>query len=406
MKISKMILAGLVGFGLIAQAKADVTVYVTGSTAFRNAAYFGIRAMFNPGFTEVTYGNAAPNKGNEMMWIGTVPAAVVGGANIIAIPGTVTIKAHWSGSVEGVRDVTGGNTIAFFPNSSKPAGNYSSINFANSSTYVASDFESTAHAADIAMVDNFQSSTKYTTPVLVDKSVGVITFVWTKNAGAPAALINMTHALARSLLAGPIPLSLFTGNPADFNGTAPYVYAAGRYDGSGTRVQAFADCGYGIFSTPQQFAIGAGPALTLFSGPDANGVATSDGSQGYASGGGLAGALNIAGSSTAADPFNGGTGWYAIGYLGTSDNNSVNGGNNALTLNGVAYSAQAVAEGQYTFWGYEHEMYLSTLSGDKLTAAKNLFTEIVPGGFATQAGVALSAMHVTKATDLADAAHN
>jgi len=82
-------MTGVVGLGLASQAHANNTNYIVGSTAFRSATYNAIRALYNPGFIEVTYGNATAAKGNQMMWIGT--------ATNSGISGTTVIKAVWSG---------------------------------------------------------------------------------------------------------------------------------------------------------------------------------------------------------------------------------------------------------------------------------------------------------------------
>ncbi|HWY77993.1 MAG TPA: hypothetical protein VN281_20430, partial [Verrucomicrobiae bacterium] len=131
MKVSKTLLAGLTCAGILGSARADVTVYLTGSTAYRTAIYNSMNSLFGVSAATVSYGNNSAAKGNEMMWVGTMPSRSVNGTNTAAITGTVTVKAHWSGSVEGIRDVSGANLIPFFINSSQPAGNYPTINFAD-----------------------------------------------------------------------------------------------------------------------------------------------------------------------------------------------------------------------------------------------------------------------------------
>ena len=87
-----------------------------------------------------------------------------------------------------------------------------------------------------------------------------------------------------------------------------------------------------------------------------------------------------------------------VTYLGTSDAASVNAGQvaprgNAVDMkyNGVAYSAAAVKNGQYTFWGYEH---LYKRSGIVVPAST------VAGALATQlSGTALEPNNV-KAADM------
>jgi hypothetical protein len=54
---------------------------------------------------------------------------------------------------------------------------------------------------------------------------------------------------------------------------------------------------------------------------------------------------------------------YVISYLGVSDGNKITSGNavngTALTYNGVSFSTSNVANGNYSFWAYEHEYYLT-----------------------------------------------
>jgi len=58
---------------------------------------------------------------------------------------------------------------------------------------------------------------------------------------------------------------------------------------------------------------------------------------------------------------------YFVGYLGTSDAaTAVTDGGRALSYNGVAYSAAAVEDGQYGFWGYEHMYYLTSATGSQV----------------------------------------
>ena len=94
-----------------------------------------------------------------------------------------------------------------------------------------------------------------------------------------------------------------------------------------------------------------------------------------------------------------------IGYFGTSDAASVNGGNNNLTYNGVAYSATAVQEGQYTFWSYEHLMYRPSLAGTQKTVADQLAQQILTAD-ATVAGILIPTMHVSRSVEGGVVTHN
>jgi hypothetical protein len=404
MKVSKILMTGVIALGLAGQAHANNTNYLVGSTAFRSATYSAIRALFSPGFIEVTYGNSTPAKCNQMMWIGT--------ATNSGIAGTTVIKANWSGSVGGVRAIDGGILTGGFIADSKAAGNYSAVTTAANGTDPAF-YDQTLHKPTVSMSDSFQSSTKYNATALNDDQVGIVPFEFIKNKGANtdahwANLVNVTDPLIRVLLAGPLQLSLFTGNSAD----SKFVYAVGRSNDSGTRLGAFADTQFGIFTTPQQFDItasGANALLTLDNHPDVEGHPTSDGSQGYTSGGDVATAMSVAGSSTSTDPFNGGTGWYAIAYVGISDaNTAIGNGAAALTYNGVAYTPNNVQNGEYGFWGYEHILSIPTLAGDGLTIKNDLKNTLLTGNFESLsgAGFEISTMNVNRPTDGGDVVHN
>ena len=64
-------------------------------------------------------------------------------------------------------------------------------------------------------------------------------------------------------------------------------------------------------------------------------------------------------------------------YLGVSDYNAVSANAVQMLYNGSAFSQLAVEEGKYTFWGYEHLDYKSTLAGVKLSFATNLKNTIL-----------------------------
>ncbi|MGI8437144.1 MAG: hypothetical protein ACR2NX_09610 [Chthoniobacterales bacterium] len=120
------------------------------------------------------------------------------------------------------------------------------------------------------------------------------------------------------------------------------VFAVGRSTGSGTRVTALAETGFGVFQNVVQVTVNS----------DANNSVTGYtdvGNSGYSGGGAEAVALTKA--ATVA------TG-YAVGYLGVEDFNAVVAGfGKKLTYDGVDFSIANVQNGNYTFWGYEHMYY-------------------------------------------------
>ena len=409
MKLTKSLFAGAAILGFAATTRADITVYITGSTAFRAGTYSAISNLFTAGYKEIDYGNANAAKCNQNCWVGTISG----------VPGTVTISADWSGSVGGVRDVDTGVAHGGFINPAHAAGIFASVTTAANGTD-ASFYDQTPHAATIAMSDSFQSSTLFNATSLQDTVVGIVPFVWCKNNGSLADphwanFTNVTDSALRTVLFGPVPLAVFTGSTNDWDAAhhTPPVYAVGRNDDSGTRLGAFADCGFGIFTQPKQFditSVGGVAKIAIDTQVDGTGAPAPAGSQGYASGGNVATAMSIAGSANGTSTNTlGGTNWYALCYVGIPDSGSVvSGGGAILTYNGVAYTPANVQNGSYTFWGYEHVMGVEGISGDALTVYNDIANKLLTGNFETAsgAGFEVSTMNVSRATDGSDPTHN
>ena len=180
----------------------------------------------------------------------------------------------------------------------------------------------------------------------------------------------MTQQLAQALYGnGSLPLAFFTGTTADKTAT---VFATGRDPLSGTRLTAFAESGVGVASTVVQYkptvASGAVTAQVPWPAETINGIAFDQGNSGYASGSSLVTTMQATTSAI---------GGYYVSYMGVSDADSaIAGGAVELTWNGVPYSLLNVKEGKYTFWGYQHLMYQSTLSGTKKTVADAIAQQI------------------------------
>jgi hypothetical protein len=108
---------------VVQQASADLTIRLTGSTAFRAGTHKGIVSMM---------GGAANCKFAMAGLTATVPAATQGGYEgadhtVIQGPvagiGTLTVQCTWTGSATGIKDVAEGNNLNFIPVSSLPATN-------------------------------------------------------------------------------------------------------------------------------------------------------------------------------------------------------------------------------------------------------------------------------------------
>ena len=192
---------------------------------------------------------------------------------------------------------------------------------------------------------------------------------------------------------------MFTANAVDTN---TLVYASGRNNDSGTRLTHLPSAASGIGTAPVQVD-GSGTtdplADTVVAGAwvaGADGIAFWDPSLGYSSGGSLATEMSATGSDTVLP------GWL-VTYLGINDSNNVNGGNNDLTYNGVAYSVNAVQQGLYSFWSYEHLLYWvapgpNPLLAPARTVADGLATQIHNVN-AANSGIVVTTMTVGRAVE-------
>jgi hypothetical protein len=414
MKLNKTLLVAALSLGLAGAANAACStatathIYITGSTAFRGATIKAIEACLSPGFNYAAYKESAS-------FAPYVTARQTAGyinyyGNLAADGACVVIKCAWSGSEAGYQDVVKCTTQkeGFMDDT------IGGFGVANIDSTAAVPNTSDSHAVDIAMSDTSQPFSKPASrsPVIANIcKAGIIPFVWVKNAQTAADisanadyndLVNVTHPQLRVAIQTGSKLSLFTGKP-DQN---KYVYVAGRDNNSGTRANALLDLGYPVTQPVGQTIIGgATGAPTL--GALGNG--------GQSSGGTLGNTLLITGSAAAADSINGGTGWYAIAYMGKADALTreaqyLPSGTPPLvelTLNGVAETDANIEEGQYSFWGQE---YCALANCDTLASEAGVLWTALCAKFptSTTAGleIPITAMHATKTPDSADPVHN
>ena len=399
MKINKNILAVVLGLSAVGVANAD-EIYLTGSTAARAAVY---ATMINPGsvFTTAPIFTGIGGSGNGDTYM-AFQGTLVGGS------GTTIINCHWSGSEAGIVDVgTSGKTETFIPDSSI-VGQVSNSDSTNAPAYV-------AHQVDLAMADNAQAYSPAGKNLysggLVGAEVGVVPFHWVRNNGLWTGT-NVTDSQIRQALNNGAKLAVFTGNTADTNS---YVYVAGRDNSSGTRVNAFGNCGFGVATAPHQIEITqADGTMVLLATTVSHGITNNvySGDYGQSSGGTLAKTLGVS-TTTATDKVHGGTGYSAIGYLGVGDyNTAIANGATAVNYNGVPFSIAAVEEGSYGFWGNEYCYQTPfTYSGQssQIGIVFNNLTSLTTGISAQADGsvvIPLSAMHATRSNPATDPAHN
>ncbi len=439
MKIITQLSAALLALGIASQAGADPVVYLTGSTAFRSTIMTAILnntgtnngGVFDTGsVTYVTYGNSVPTSCNFAAVHGTI-----GGS-------PVYLDCAWSGSEAGIASACNtslqnqdrnGNSIplAGSPETWLNVSNVTLNGTAISTNPPGTVMESNSHGADLSQADTSQaiSWTPFvanTSTALKDYGVeGVVTFTITRNnqtgnsgSGIPTGASNewvncgnITLPQMNTLLSlGEVPAGFISGNTNDNDFS---VYCVGRNLGSGTRMNMLGDSAYGAHRAVQQYSIGYGIEET----PHQNAlILTNEGNGGYESGGDVGKALGIItpeGSCQQADPFNGGVGWFAIGYISPSD--ALNTGNFGgapancwVTVDGVPSNNGTIENGQWWYWGHEHLLGKYQISGTPLTVGNLLYQAgvltlqsqnfgAVPGGH--DPAIQNSLMHVHKNGD-------
>ena len=387
MKISKTLLGGVALLGMTGLASAQTKIYVTGSTAFRASAINEITNLLNAnggGFTTATdtAGATAITSSNAITYTGG------------NISGTaVTIKASFSGSGAGIQTVAGAPnfTVGFLPDGATGT--------ANADPRVATNPREAA-VPDIALSDVFQGTTPFnrtfsgvTYAALTDNTVGVVAFTFAASKGFPVNQTVTPQIAQRLFPGGLVPLSEFTGAAADDN---TGVIATGRDADSGTRLTAVAETSVGVNTVLQQYKpTVSGTTITglaLYPAATINGVSHVAGDGGESSGGSLRAYLPDTVNAAAAQQVDSTlTGGFLVTYLGVSDFNAVSSaGAVALAYGGIAESQTEIIEGAYTFWGYEHLDYKTTLGNGstggpavKLTFATRLANQITNSSSAT-----------------------
>jgi len=338
MKFNLTAISAAAALLLASPAFADVTIYITGSTAFRAATSNAIKNKLTFGTGQgYAYTGSSFTGSSQQVFVGTMTG----------ITGNVTVKTNWSGSVAGIKALTTNQNLSFLD---YPATTGTTYSLSSSGTpSVNANNLNTSAQADVTMADNYQGSTAYATPALTTNKVGIVPFAWVSSASAPSDLTNVTPQLARALFqSGSASAALFTNNNTEASDQAGgiMIYAAGRDPLSGTRVVTFAESGIGINTTVTQYWPSVngvnGSTVTGTSGttitninlvsPDA--TTTVLGQSGFGSGGSLADMMRYT-TASVTDDNAGTTGAIAfVTYLGESDaSRAVNGA--GATVNGT-----------------------------------------------------------------------
>ena len=426
MKLRNILTGAFALATLVTAARADVTIYVTGSTAFRNGTLDGIKTKFTTG-ASFKFAHDQASGGvlgsTRSIFQGTFPG----------IAGTTTIACTFTGSVEGIRAVAApgvANNATYLTTAALPA--------AAATPAGTEAFSTSAPVAAQPAKFAFSDVRSSSTPVggglnPTSPKVGVVVFTPIVNSGAPAAFTNMTSQQFKYLFSnGFVPARFFTGNAAD----TLNVFAAGRNDGSGTRTTYMAESGLGITSLVNQYIVtglSGNTVTTLRRVPAGDGTNAStiwagqdvDGNGGYNTGGTLRGHLNKTSASvTVLESDNtlleGPGPILFASFLSISDARTASLASNAapariLGWNGSTLSSindavlanamnatdrAKVTEGQYSAWGFQNLYYSGSLSTDENTFYTGLKTSIDARLTANPTeGLPLSSMHVDRPDD-------
>jgi hypothetical protein len=354
MKINKTTsaLAVAVAFGLATGSQAANTVFITGSTSFRAQVFSALTDL------GLSVQGGATSGNNVFTFTGTVANNLPAPSNSVPLltknDTGVTVFCSFTGSAEAINTLA--NKVSpFYTNYTGTPAGFQYVN-----------------GGDLGFCDVAQSSTPYSVAPLPEIVSGdgaassygagivVIPFTWATSADAGTKILNVTPYIINDAYAnGTEPLSFFTGNKADAGTT---VFATGRTNDSGTRITGLLDVGYNTQDTVSQYALGSAgvcPGVGLNTGTVA-GTWQSVVDDGYTSGGNVVKALDVTGTGD------------AIGYLGWPDANNLKNGALPITYQGenpttvspitssswtggtTAWNLAAVANGQYTYWSYEH----------------------------------------------------
>jgi hypothetical protein len=429
---TSLYLSTFTALALATAANADVTVNITGATAFRAAALLSIKSKFaaaNAPFKfahdQATSGGTTYSSATRAIFIGTFPG----------ISGTTTIRCCFTGSVEGIRalvPVSDPLPPTYYPSSILDSTTATNIGteLANAST--ANVATATSH---IAFSDVTKSSTPYASHSLLPSTpaAGVIVFTMLTNEGS--TVTNVTSQQFRALLSnGFQPLSLFTGNSSHVTN----VFATGRNDGSGTRTTYLAESGFGITNLVKQYVTNAStstalttiqlvpaggvntPALPGQSAANASTVWGQDvaGNGGYNSGSQLRTDMGKTGASvtvldeSGADSFGEPVKVDFIAWLSLNDAVTARGNGaifcsyNGVKLNDIAASGSTmsatdkakVTNGQYTAWGYENMYRRADITSGDIKKVYDDVKAAIPTNLGS-AGIALTDMAVGREVD-------
>jgi hypothetical protein len=448
MKAKTILGTAALGLAFLTAAQADVTVEITGASAFRKASLEAIKTLYTTGGSfKFAHSSSTGNltSSTRAIFQGTFPG----------VTGVTTIRTNFTGSVEGIRALAIGGNFNVTYLAPSVLGNATNSSIGTEVAGVSTT--DTAAVAELAFSDVSKDSTPLASYSNLDGgAVGVVAFTMIANEGAPANLTNVSSKQFQALFkGGSLPASVLTGNASDTR----TVYATGRNDGSGTRTTYLAETGLGITATVQQYITnnsfvtanttsinkiyrvpvngnGNGTITHLGgnrTGYTANGSiiggATTDastiwsqnlaGNGGYNSGSPLVAHLGYTSNNTEVVEVNGSTLNAAgpitlVSSLATADAISAKAlgavilGYNGVKLDGIAGGASSlsvsdiekITSGAYTLWSFQQLYKRSDItSGDTNTVYEAIRDGIPAAVTSTSSGVTIAEMQVGREVD-------
>jgi hypothetical protein len=347
MKLKYSLILGALALAAGNASAATRVFDFTGATAFRASSHNAIISVLGgAGTTKYAYtGTSGVAGSNRAIFVGTMAA----------FPGdTIIVRTSWSGSTQGIIDVADQNAIQFLDSIIRVDGTPGAGNPVTTAGYNlggsgldAAEYTTAVAQWSFSDVDKLLSQRPAYS--FQGGPVGVVPFMFLAGEGAPAALNNMSDQLHAALYStGQLPIAFFTGDTDD----TTTVLATGRNDGSGTRAAILSETQYGAFTPIVQFgATFQGSKTDAY--PTGKLLALSElGNGGGASNSNVRDLL----TRRSDDLTFGGEAIDAIfvSYLTISDANSaITEGAQAMTYNGVSFSADNVKNGKYTLWSYQ-----------------------------------------------------
>lgn len=229
---------------MVAPAYADShpTFEISGATAFRRATIESIHSLFVGSGQAFSFGSNRIGddyvNADLVIWRGTI-TGFNGGQPVI-------VRTSFNGSIEGLR------AIAESPQSDPPYYTPASLTVpplaGGAQQVIVTSGNTETTETEIAFSDTDKAISPYASDPMVGGIVGVAVFGLVASEGSP--ITNVSVQNYNSILEnGRMPLSNFTGNPADTS----LVFATGRNDGSGTRSSYLAEMGFGVSNPVQQY---------------------------------------------------------------------------------------------------------------------------------------------------------